>query len=69
MFAVQGEQETKLQPAAGNVREDDVQSCTVYTDYFDAVPEGVTELRAQLLDKNAEEEVILAEWTVTLPQE
>lgn len=68
VFAVQGEQETKLQPAAGNVREEDAQSCTVYTDYFDAVPEGVTELRAQLLDKNAQEEVILAEWTVTLPQ-
>lgn len=68
LYAVQGDTWTKLQPAAGNVREDDEQFCTVYTDYFDAVPEGVTELRAQLLDKNAEEEVLLAEWTVTLPQ-
>lgn len=68
LFAVQGGTWTKLQPASGNVHEDDAQSCMVYTDYFDAVPEGVTELRAQLLDKNAKEEVILAEWTVTLPQ-
>ena len=66
-FAVQGENLTKLQPAAGSERWDEVQSCTVHTDYFDAVPEGVTELRVQMLDKNAEEEVLLAEWTVTLP--
>ncbi|EFB76385.1 DUF4179 domain-containing protein [Subdoligranulum variabile] len=68
LFAVQGGTWTKLQPASGNVHEDDVQSCTVHTDYFDAVPEGVTELCAQVLDKNAEEEAILAQWTITLPQ-
>lgn len=66
-FVVQGENLTKLQPAAGSERWDEVQSCTVHTDYFDAVPEGVTELRVQMLDKNAEEEVLLAEWTVALP--
>lgn len=67
VYAVEDGEWTKLQPASGKKRQDDAQSCTVYTDYFDAVPEGVTELCVQMLDKNAAEEVILAEWTVTLP--
>lgn len=68
LFAVQDGKLVKLQPAVGSIEKGDGQSNTVYTDYFDAVPEGVTELRAQLLDKNAESEVILGEWTITLPQ-
>lgn len=68
LFAVQDGNLVKLQPAGGSIEKEDETSNTVYTDYFDAVPEGVTELRAQLLDKNAESEVILGEWTITLPQ-
>lgn len=68
LFAVQDGKVIKLEPAGGSIEEDDETSRTVYTDYFDAVPEGVTELQAQVLDKNAESEVILGEWSITLPQ-
>lgn len=66
-FAVQGNTKTRLEPAGGTIEQADDASCTVYTDYLDAVPQGVQELCVQVLDKNAEEEVILAQWTVTLP--
>lgn len=36
--------------------------------YFDAVPEGVTSLTVRIIDKNSEEQTVLAEWTVTLPE-
>ena len=68
LFAVQDGNLTKLQPASGSIQNGEGQSETVYTDYFDAVPEGVTELQAEVLDKNARTEVILAQWTITLPQ-
>lgn len=68
IFAVQDGTLVRLEPAGGSIEKEEETSNTVYTDYFDAVPEGVTELRAQLLDKNAASEVILGEWTITLPQ-
>ena len=68
LFAVQDGNLTKLQPASGSIQNGEGQSETVYTDYFDAVPEGVTELQAEVLDKNARTELILAQWTITLPQ-
>lgn len=39
---------------------------TVWAYYFDAVPEGAKTLTVRILDKSAEEESVLAQWTVTL---
>lgn len=67
VYAVQGQTLTPLQAAGGRVQEDGAQGGTLYTDDFDAVPEGVRELKVQAVDKNGKDLAVLAEWTVTLP--
>ena len=49
-------------------QEDAEQGRTSWKCYFEAVPEGVTRLQVQMVDKNTSELAVLAEWTVTLPQ-
>lgn len=66
VYAVQGQELTPLQAASGRIQEDGAQSGTLYTDDFDAVPEGVCELIVQVVDKNGKDLAVLAEWTVTL---
>lgn len=67
VYAVQGQALTPLQAAGGRIQEDGAQSGTRYTDDFDAVPEGVRELKVQVVDKTDKDLAVLAEWTVTLP--
>ena len=67
VYAVQGQTLTPLQAASGRVQAGGAQSGTLYTDDFDAVPEGVRELKVQAVDKNGKDLAVLAEWTVTLP--
>lgn len=67
VYAVQGQALTPLQAAGGRIQEDGAQSGTRYTDDFDAVPDGVRELKVQVVDKTDKDLAVLAEWAVTLP--
>lgn len=59
---------TALEWVRGTPNPNEENGGTVWTYFFDAVPEGITELQVRVVDKNSEDLVVLAEWTITLPQ-
>ena len=57
---------SNLEWVKGTPEEQTESGETVWAYYFDAVPEGAKTLTVRILDKSAEEEAVLAQWTVTL---
>lgn len=59
---------TSLEWVRGTPSEGTEQGETLWSYTFDAVPQGTEKLTVRVLDKNSQDQAVLAEWNVTLPQ-